>query len=303
MIPKSRRIVLCLAVCLAAAVAQAAKRPVRKPKYDPKVPAIDLFEAIDQGKIETTVVARNPHEATLSITNTSDAPVSVKMPPAVVAVHVLKQFIGQGNGRGAQGQGNGGGAGGMAQSIGGGMQNMMGGQNGINNGMNGGNMLGNGFGNGVGNGMGNGFGIFSVAPEKTVQVPLRTVCLSHGRPDPRPKMSYRLVKLEDYTHDAVLQETLKIFAAGSLDLPTAQAAAWHLTDNLSWDALRNKQIDRLGGLDPLPFFSEDELRAAEELIQQARRSAKEKAIEQPNDPPRAAQKREKRTERAETAAR
>src|SRR5689334_6264876 len=126
-----RSVVLCVAACIAVSQVQAAKRPARKLKYDPKVPAVDLFDAIDKGSVETSVVARNPHEASLYVTNQSDAPVSIKMPAAVVAVHVLKQNFGQ-LGRGGPGQGgpNGNGPGGMAQSIGGGM------------GMNGGNMNG-----------------------------------------------------------------------------------------------------------------------------------------------------------------
>ena len=106
-------------------------------------------------------------------------------------------------------------------------------------------------------------------------------------------MTYQLVKLEEYTSDALLQETLKLFASGGIDLPTAQAAAWHLADKMTWDELRAKQVDRLGGLDPLPFFSEGELRAADELIAQARANAKESSG--------GAEKRVK--ERAETAAR
>lgn len=284
---------VCVVVCLVAGVSAAGRQLVRKPKYDPTLPSLDLFEAIDQGKIETSVVAKSPHEATLYITNTTDDAVQVQMPKAVVAVHVLKQILGQGPGRGGGPPGqNGGGPGGMAQSIGGGMQNMGNNQFGMNNG--GGNNLFNNGGNGFGNIPGN--GIFSVPPEKTVQIGLRTVCLSHGRPNPRPKLTYQLVRLEDYTNDGVLQEALKLFAEGGIDLPTAQAAAWHLTDKLSWETLRAKQIEQWGGLDPVPFFSEDELARAENLVQQARRRAKEQ-------PPVDARREQSRRERTETAAR
>ncbi len=131
------------------------------------------------------------------------------------------------------------------------------------------NFPGNGFNNvGVGNGIGNGF--FTVPPQKTAQVPMMGVCLNHGKPDPRPRMTYKLVKLEDYTSDPALQETLKLFAAGETDLQSAQAAVWHITDRMSWEELRSKQIEQPGGLPPLSYFSENQVNDAEILIRQVR---------------------------------
>src|SRR5437868_6908844 len=166
-------IAACLATFLASSLAVAAsKQSLKKLKHDPKVPAVELFDAIEQGLVETTVIAKSSHEANVFVTNKSDAPVSVRIPKAVVATQVLKQLFGPGGGgatgNGRQPGGNAGGGG--AQPIGGGMQ---GGQNQMgNNGMNG---LGNGQGNGFGNGMGNGFqnvaggnGFFSVPAQKTV---------------------------------------------------------------------------------------------------------------------------------------
>src|SRR4029077_12128658 len=108
------------------------------------------------------------------------------------------------------------------------------------------NNQGNGF-NNVGNGFNNGnVGFFSVPPQKTVQVPMKGVCLAHGKPDPRPRMSYKLVKLEDYTSDTALQETLNVFGSSDVDLQAAQAAVWHLTDKMSWQDLREKRQEQWG---------------------------------------------------------
>jgi hypothetical protein len=274
-----RPIAACLAISLTAAfagpAAAASKQPIKKLKHDPSVPSIELFEAMEQGVVETTVIAKDSHEANLFVTNKSDSPVSIQFPRAVVATQVLKQLFGQRGGNNGNGQQQGGGGGmGSAQPVGGGMMGGGGGMNqgGGNNGMLNGNGNGNGFANN--NGVGNGNGFFSVPPQKTVQVPLKMVCLSHGKPDPRQRMKYQLVKLEDYSSDPVLHETLKLFASGAAETETAQAAVWHLTDKMSWNELKAKQIERIG-LDPVPYFNEKHVEAAQKLIDEARELAKD----------------------------
>jgi hypothetical protein len=265
----SRFVPVCLSLCLAATSFAASKQPIKKLKHDPDVPAVDLFDAIEEGSVETTVIARSANEATLFVTNKAHAAVSIQVPKALVAVQVLKQFFPQGAGNAGLGAGfPGGNSGntGMSQPIGGGPQN------GANNNRQGVGLNAIGNGNGVGNNFGN--GIFSVPPQKTVQVPLKTLCLAHGRPEPRSRMKYQLVKLEDYTNDPALQETLKLYAAGEADLQTAQAAVWHLTDKMSWEDLRSKEIDRLGGVEPLSYFSQKEVDGAESLIEKVQQKTK-----------------------------
>jgi hypothetical protein len=263
----SRSVVVCLSLCLLAAPLQAGKQPIRNLTVDPQAPTVDLFEAIEEGTVETTVIPQSANEANLFVTNNSSAAVSVKIPQAVVAVQVLKQFFPQG-GRNQGPQG--GNMTGQGQPLGGGAQN------GIGNG------VGNGIGNGIGNGPGNGFannngpvGFFSVPSHKTVRVPLKTVCLAHGKSEPRPRMKYRLVKLEDYTNDPALQETLKLVATSDSDLASVQAAVWHFTDKMSWKELREKQIDQLGGLGAVPYFTDKQIEAAEALVHRLREKTKE----------------------------
>jgi hypothetical protein len=257
---------VCLSVCLVSASIAVAKQPLKKLRLDPTVPPVGLFDAIEAGTIETTVMAKNAHEAHLMVTNKSDVPVTVQLPKAVVAVQVLKQQIfGQQNRLGNVGQGPGGGnMMGGAQPMGMGAQNNMGNNNNNPFGQN--NNQGNGF-NNVGNGFNNGnVGFFSVPPQKTVQVPMKGVCLAHGKPDPRPRMTYKLVKLEDFTSDPALQETLNVFGSSDVDLQAAQAAVWHLTDKMSWQALRDKRIEQWGPGEPAPYFSEAQVDQAEEMI-------------------------------------
>ena len=179
-----RFVPVCLSLCLVATSFAASKQPIKKLSHGPAIPAVDLFDAIEEGSVETTVIAKSANDASLFVTNKSDATVSIQVPKAVVAVQVLKQFFPQGGrnaGPGAGFPGGNAGNAGLSQPIGGGPQNGANNQPGFNF-----NNIGN-F-NGVGNNPGN--GIFSVPPQKTVQVPLKTLCLAHGRPEPRPRMKY-----------------------------------------------------------------------------------------------------------------
>lgn len=257
-----------LAACFALAclplLTAATKQAVKKPTYEPNLNEVELFDALDRGLVEATVIPKSALQANLFVTNKSGAPLSVKIPEAVVAVHVLKQFFPPGGAQGpAAGQAGGSNAqGGGAQTVGGGVQS---GQ-------------GNGNGNGIANrapfGQGNFF--FSIASDKTIQLPLKTVCLSHGKPDPRPKMTYRLVKVEEYTTDPVLPEVLKAYVKGEADAQVAQAAAWHLSDKLSWHELAEKNMSQLGGFDPKPYFTEKQIKAAQDLITKVRAEVKAK---------------------------
>ncbi len=271
---------LLVAASMTFAFSAAAKnRPIKKLSYDPSAATIELFEGIEQGSLEATMIPKDSMGGNVFIENKTDKPLTVKFPKAVAAQQVLKQGFGGGaggGGRGGAGGGRGGGAGGMGGGMGG--QQMGGGMGGMGGGMGGmgGGMMG-GMG-GMGGGMGGGF--FSIPPEKTVQVPITTVCLNHGKAEPRPKMTYKLIKLEEYTKDPVLQELLAMIGSGKLDdnKQAAQAAAWNLTDKMSWEKLAAKEIDRIVGEND-PYFSQGELLAARELVIQAQARARERGQE------------------------
>lgn len=244
----------------------AIRQPIRKPRFDPAVPPVGLFEARDQGLIETEVVARNPHEAKLFVTNSSDRPVSIQIPPGVVLTQVLRQ-IGGFPGAGGSGLGNGAGGGGDpsggggAQSLGGGVSGSSGQQG------NGGNAFGNRnnqnpFGN-------QGNGLFTVPPQKTAEVSLRTVCLEHGRPDPTARMKYQVMPVEEYTSSGPLQKLIGRISDREVDLQAAQAAAWHLANGMNWTQLEQKQIVRIGGLPAERYFHPRQLQQARLLVEWA----------------------------------
>ena len=144
--------------------------------------------------------------------------------------------------------------------------------------------IGNGNGNGNGNGFPNapggmnnnfpGNNFFSIPPEKTVQLDLRSVCLNHGRPNPNAGMKYRLTKVESYTTDPVLQQLLEDYSPRT-NKDVQQAVAWHLANGLSWKQLANLTEQRIPGVN-VPLFTTTQLDSARELVEQAKQNAEKR---------------------------
>ncbi len=235
--------------CLCAASEAAKTRGViTKLTFDPEAERIELFEGIESEALSVKMVAKSSLGGHLLMENKTDQPLTVEMPESIVGVHVLGQFDSDtgGSGGGGGGQSTGGGAGG-----------------------------GGGLGSGGLGGGGAGQGFFSIPPEKTVLVPYKAVCLEHGKPEPRPSMTYKLVKTEEFTQDPALQELLKLVARKQIPSSVAQAAAWHLSNEMSWEELSRLKYDRIGVPDT-PQFTYRQLLAAQSLVSTARGMAKER---------------------------
>jgi hypothetical protein len=239
-------------------------RPIiLKPKYDPSAERLDLFDGLDEGRLKSKLVPKGSAGGFILVSNTTEQPLTVDLPNAFVAVQVLKQFDGGGGGGldGGMG-GGGGGAGGQTQSAGGGFGGG-GGAGGIGGG-------GGGFG-----GAGGGGGFFSIPPERTVKVPYVSACLNHGKPDPAPGFTYRLVPVHDYTQDPVLAELIQMVGSGRIDQHTGQAAVWTRTDNMSWQDLANKSLQ--GVLGRVNYFSPRQIADAQMILLTAEGRVREKA--------------------------
>ncbi|QDV56943.1 hypothetical protein [Rosistilla oblonga] len=222
---------------------------------------VELFEAMKNGDIEVKFVPRDAARANLLVENKTKKPLHIQLPDAFAAVPVQAQF-GGGMGGGGMGGMGGGGMGGMGGGMGGGMAQGMGGGMG---GMGGGGMGGMG-GGGMG-GMGGGGGFMRVAAEKRHKVALTTVCLEHGKPDPNPKIPYTIIPIEQFTQDPSVIELCTHLGYGRVPQNTAQAAAWHLMDKMSWQELASKNRRESAYTGNTPFFNGNELRAAMSVVQ------------------------------------
>jgi len=224
---------------------------------DPSAPKVGLFDGLADGTLNAKVVPNNSLGGTVYIENPSNKPVTVDMPDSFVAVPVLRQF-GGGGGRGGGGAGGAGGVGGAGgQAMGGGAGGLGGG----------GGIGGGGFGGG---------GMFSIPPEHTAKIPFNSVCLEHGKTDPDPTMNYKLIPVSQYSDNQQLDALLSLIGKNAIDPQVAQAAAWNLASNMSWQELAAKQSTEIGFTDSA-YFTPQALQQAQQLVVEARGLANERA--------------------------
>ena len=217
----------------------AAQPPVGKPVVN--VDIVELFAAMAAGDVEAKVIPKDSTNATVLITNKTDRPLAIKLPEAFAGVPALAQF---GGGRGGMGGMGGGGMGGMG---GGGM-----------------------------GGMGGGGGFFNVAAEKVGKIKVATICLEHGKADPRPRIPYTLKPLEEFNDDPHVYEVCSMLGHGEIDQRAAQVAAWHFTDAMSFEELAAKRIKHLNGTSE-PYFAHAEVVRAVQIVQESVRRADQRS--------------------------
>ena len=269
----------CFNLCLAygfsstalAATKKSEKRPITNPKFDPTGAEVELFNGIETGQIEARLMPKGALSGTVFIANKTDKPLNVKVPDAVVAVPIHSQFGGGVGGLGGGGFGGGGIAGGGIGGQGGGQQALGGGF--------GGGLGGGGLGAGLGGGQAGGGGFFSIPPERTVAVKFNSVCLQHGRPEPTVSSRYRLIPVSRVTDEPVVHELLAAVGTGMLDPLTAQAAAWAVSNNMSWQQLAAKTVEHLGGQPSTPYFTQEQLNRAQRLLAQVIERSKGRQME------------------------
>jgi hypothetical protein len=225
--------------------------PIKKLTYDPEAPVVELFDGIENGTFEVRVAPKNEFSAKVFITNTTDKPQTVQLPKAVVGVHVLKQsFLQQGGLSGLSDTF--GTQGGVGQDTGGNLQST--GSQGTQGQFPFGGNQGNGF--------------FSIPAESIVQLQFNTVCLNHGKPTPRLKMTYELRRVEDRVNSEALRELLAGYNPRRIDRKTMQAAAWHLANDMSWKQLAAKKVTAIGVI-ATPYLSRKQLNEAKKLVASA----------------------------------
>lgn len=223
--------------------------------------SIEMFSAMESGEIEVIIKTKSSADANILVKNNSDKPLAIGMPDAFSAVPVMRQggFGGGGGGLGGGGGGLGGGGGGLG---GGGQQQGIGG--GLGGGGGGGGFGGGGGGRGGGGGGG---GVFNIPPGKVGKVAIKTVCLEHGKKEPKSHIDYVIQPLEALNNDPKVKEMIKMLAADEVSQKVAQAAAWNVTDQIGWQELsmKNRVESNMGGRTER-FFTHNELVFAQRVV-------------------------------------
>lgn len=257
-------------------------KPLQKLQLDPAAPIVPLFAGQAEGQFDIRVTAHDAHRAQVIIGNTTESPLTVGLPKAAVAVHVLPQFNQPGNGFFQQG-------GGMNQGMGMGMgMGMQGGMMGMGMGQNiGGQFQPQGMNSNFGptpnmnNFFGQGFpsvpaemvsedlkqygGLATIPSGRSIALQMRTACLNYGRPDPRPTWTYQLVSVEAYSSNPLLAELLENYGE-RVSRDMFQAAAWHVANGLSWQQLTQLPNPQVRGGN-VRLFSTQQVQQAQRFVE------------------------------------
>jgi hypothetical protein len=249
---------LLAAMLLLAAVVVAgddAKTNAKSNKSDKKsesqtAQSVEMFAAIQSGDITVKLIPKDSTKSRIIIENKTDKPLSVKLPDAFVGVPTVAAQNGIGGAGGGSGSRRGSGSGGSGgnQGVGGG-----------------------------GSGRPVGGGIMNVPPEKSKNFDVTTVCLDHGLAEPRSCVPYTIKPIEEYTKKEGVRELCVLLGSGKIDQRSAQAAAWHLNNDMTWEQLAAKKIHHLGGVGDKPYFTRTQLQTAEQAATLAVSEAKETA--------------------------
>ena len=257
----SRRLILTAALSAVSIFALQSTARAEGNQVDADLVNVGLFEAMDAGQVDVKFIPHDASKANVLIRNLTDKPLDIRLPSAFAGVPVLGQ-MGMG-GMGGMGGGGMGGMGGGGMGGGGGGQAMGGGM--------GGGGMGGGMG-GMGGGMGGmGGGMMRVAPERMRKIKVTTVCLEHGKPDPTPKMAYKIIPLDQFTQDSNVTVLCQALGNGLVTQNTAQAAAWHLMDKMSWQELAVKNRVESKYLGNIRWFSPIEIRTAAAVVGECKR--------------------------------
>ena len=89
-------------------------------------------------------------------------------------------------------------------------------------------------------------------------------------------MAYKIVPLEQFTKDANVRVLCEALGNGLVTQNTAQAAAWHMMDKMSWSELAAKNRVESKYLCTIRWFSPFELKTAVAVVSECKRLADER---------------------------
>lgn len=211
----------------------------------PAAQGVDVFAALEAGDLEVGVVPQNERRVTIQLRNKTERPLTIHLPPAFAAVPILAQQQ----------------PGGLFgfPNPGGQNQNQQQAPQQLGVGLNGGNQGGN---NGGGNLFG---GMFHIPAGRAIKIKAEAVCLEYGKPSPDARMKYELRPLAEVCDKPELAAVLTSLGKDQIDQRTAQAAAWHLTDELSFHKLAGLLRREVGATKEYQF-THDQVAAAQNYL-------------------------------------
>jgi hypothetical protein len=208
---------------------------------------VEMFSAMENRQIAVKLIPKDSTLCHILIENKTDKPLTVKLPETFAGVPVLAQVAGAGGGR----------AGGSSYGGGGGSQSM------------GGGMGGGGMGGG-------GMGMFNVPPEKVGKFNVTTVCLEHGKGEPNERIPYEIKPLESVTSRPAVVELCRTLGTGQINQRAAQAAAWFLNNDMTWQELAAKRYKHANGTMGESYFSPEQIQTGMQLAKASLKVAEEK---------------------------
>jgi hypothetical protein len=215
--------------------------------------AVDMFAALEKGQIEVQFFPRDSTQGRLVVTNKTDRPISVALPPALAATPVLAQFNNPAQAKQKAPQPVG-----LAPPINLNPNNLIGRNNAGPN-LPGANQLGP---------------LFNIPPEKTGQMKVKSVCLQPERAQPNPRIVYEVKPLATVCSKPELYEVCRLLGDPNVNQKALQAAAWHYANGLSWETLASKRMKNPWGPSPL-YFTKSELQEGKRLAEAAAKTAEE----------------------------
>jgi hypothetical protein len=100
--------------------------------------------------------------------------------------------------------------------------------------------------------------MFNVPPEKVGRFKVAAVCLEHGKREPSEQVPYAIKPLESFTTKPGVRELCALLGNGQLNQRAAQAAAWHLNNDMTWQELAAKRLRFANGT-ARSYFSGEEI--------------------------------------------
>ncbi len=216
---------------------------VPKPgEFNPSHDTVELFAGMKAGQLEVKFIPRDEKQAKIIVANKAGKPLNVQLPETFAGVPVLAQFRGfpLPNTQPNNNQ--------TPQTVGGPINKQ-------NNAQNGNNFFNN--------------NMMNIPAEQVRDIKVACVCLEHGKPDPRPTIPYEMVPLESVSKNPALGAMLREFGTGKYSQHVAQAAAWHLNNEMSWERLAkiDGSMIAIGVHDP--YFTKQDLQDARGLVASA----------------------------------